>query len=97
MKKIIVLLLVFSLVFSMILALGACKPKPTPDSGDTPNDQPSSGDQPSGDDPTDTPEDPEQSIGDPSNSGTGIELPPIEVESTNNQTNQDSDSESDAE
>lgn len=92
MKKILVLLLILSLVFSMVLALGSCKPK---NPNDGPTDEPGNTDDPStGDDPVD---DPADVIGDPTNGGTGIELPPIEVESNNNQTNQEIEGETEGE
>lgn len=73
MKRFLVLLLACILVFSIMVSISACKPKPTPDKDDT---TPGDG--------TDVvvPGDDDESKDGPANYGDGISGPPASVEST---------------
>ena len=82
MKKILSLLLVFILVFSVILSLSSCKlwnnifgNEDTP-SGEQPDDTPGGEDTPGGGEQGGTIEDA------PANNGNGITLPPVPAPST---------------
>ncbi len=72
MKKILVMLLAFVLIFSMTVCLSSCWGKDEPDEDDVPVD------------PTPDEDNSDTITYDPTGSGVGIELPPIEVPSTNN-------------